>query len=111
MGFDLTTPLPDPKSVAGTNTVAEALTVMLAGIGGQRNAGAEAAELADLDAALQAATAQQAALLAAVQSGGVDPKAFAAVLAPVLAPLLPAGSSPQQVGDAVVAALAAHLAK
>lgn len=108
--IDFTQPLPDPASVAGTNTVGEAFTVWLAGIAGKRNAGAGAAALANIEAGLQSATAQQSALLAAVQSGGVDPKAFAAVLAPVLAPLLPAGSSPQQVGDAIVAALVAHLA-
>jgi hypothetical protein len=49
-------------------------------------------------------------LLAALKTlpAGGDVKSLAAALAPVLAPLLPAGSTPEQVGEAVVAALRAH---
>lgn len=51
-----------------------------------------------------------AQLLGALTPGGVDPKVFAAALAPVLAPMLPAAATPAAVGEAVVAALKAHLA-
>jgi hypothetical protein len=67
-----------------------------------------AAQFAALTGAL---SADEAALLAAIQSGGMDVNAFAAKLAPVLAPLLPADATPAAVGEAVVAALEAHLAK
>lgn len=60
-------------------------------------------------------TSDQAALLAAIKAqptgGQVDVQALANALAPVLAPLLPAGATPQQVGAAVVTALAAHLSQ
>lgn len=53
MSFDLTTPLPDPLSVAGAGTVAEGLATALYGIGGKRNGGA----LANAVASMQASTA------------------------------------------------------
>lgn len=63
---------------------------------------------------LGALSSEQAALLAAIKAqptgGQVDVAAFATALAPVLAPLLPADATPQQVGAAVVTALADHLA-
>jgi hypothetical protein len=62
-----------------------------------------------------AITSDEAALLAAIKAqptgGQVDVQALANALAPVLAPLLPAGATPQQVGSAVVTALANHLAQ
>jgi len=60
-------------------------------------------------------TSDQAALLAAIRAqptgGQVDVQALANALAPVLVPLLPASATPQQVGAAVVTALAAHLSQ
>jgi hypothetical protein len=52
---------------------------------------------------------QLLAALKAMPVGG-DVNALATALAPVLAPLLPAGATPAQVGEAVVEALHAHLA-
>jgi hypothetical protein len=70
------------------------------------------AQLASLSGAL---SSDEAALLAAIKGqptgGQVDVQALANALAPVLAPLLPQGTTPKQVGDAVVTALADHLSQ
>ena len=123
MSFDLTSPLPDPASVAGDGTVQEALTAVLNGITGKRSAGVVigdmAAVLSKLDAqakqltAIQGAlTKEEADLLAAVNAlptgGQVDVTTLAAALAPLLAPLLPAQTTPEEMGAAVVAALRAQ---
>lgn len=50
-----------------------------------------------------------AAIKAQPTGGQVDVQSLANALAPVLVPLLPADATPQQVGAAVVTALAAHL--
>ncbi|HET9889666.1 MAG TPA: hypothetical protein VFQ42_04120 [Mycobacterium sp.] len=69
------------------------------------------AQFAALSGAL---SADEAALVGAIKAqptgGQVDVTSLANALAPVLAPLLPADATPQQVGAAVVDALAAHLA-
>lgn len=98
--IDLNQPLPDPASVAGTGTVGEALTVMLGGIAGKRNAGAGAVEEAQIDADLQH-------VLAAVAGADSDVKAGIAQVASAIA-ALPAGQPPT---DAQMQALTAAVTK
>jgi hypothetical protein len=81
----------------------------LAALTGARSAD-EAAILAavqGVDGDLKAGVAQ---LVAAFAAPTVDVKQFAAALAPALAALLPPGTPPAVLGEAVVAALEAHLA-
>lgn len=84
-----------------------------------------ASQLVNLNTAVATLTAQvtalsgtlsadEAALLAAVKAqtaGSVDVNAFAAALAPVLVPLLPANATSAQIGAAVEAAIAAQFSK
>jgi hypothetical protein len=60
-------------------------------------------------------SSEQAALLTAIKAqptgGQVDVKTLADALAPALVPLLPANATPQEFGQAVVAALDAQLSK
>lgn len=62
MSFDLTTPLPQAADVDGDGTVAEALTAVLHGIGGKREAGAIVANQASIIARLDNLAAAVVAL-------------------------------------------------
>jgi hypothetical protein len=121
----------DPANPSDATVIAGAQSC-LPGVGGQHPAGdlfllvyGVQQQLAALDgslsthdaailAAVQAADTDTktgvAQMLAAMTSGGVDPKLFADALAPLLAPLLSVGATPAQIGDAVVDALEARLA-
>jgi hypothetical protein len=68
MSFDLTTPLPDPLSVAGNGTVEEALATALYGIGGKRNGGALANAVASMQTSTAAALTALTAAIVAVDS-------------------------------------------
>jgi hypothetical protein len=76
--------------------------------------GALSADEATILGAIQGADndfkAGVAQLLAAVTAGGVDVHQFAVALAPVLGPLLTAGATPAQIGNAVADELEARLA-
>lgn len=77
MSFDLLTALPDPKSVAGTGTVQEALTAALYGIGGRRNGGSLADAVAGIASAQTSTAAALTALATAVATTDSDVKAVA----------------------------------
>lgn len=68
--MNLTDPLPDPKSVAGTGTVQEALTAVLYGISGRRFGGSLADAVAEIQAQLTDLTAAVAALSKPVPTTG-----------------------------------------
>lgn len=68
MSLELTTALPDPLSVAGTNTVAEGLTASLYGITSHRNGGALANAVASMQASTAGALTALATAVAAVDS-------------------------------------------